>query len=240
MLLVKLDEIATVAGETFALSTNGWSGGTVDPQGDRYVDRFSLDGTTPVWEYVFADAVLEKRVAMEPGANATSVRYTLLRGGPVHLALKAIVDYRDFHGNTRDRGGPSFAVDDVAGAIRVRPPFAAAAELWLRADGGSRSIANEWYRNYDLPAERERGLEATEDHVHAATFEIDLTAGHGIVLRAATDSEPPAGRFDGCVRAFRDSRHRRSASVERIASERCGRRTRRDPETRTRRRTNSS
>jgi predicted glycogen debranching enzyme len=197
MLLVKVDENATYAGATYELSTNRWRSGVVTPQSAPPIARFYLDGTTPVWEYALGDAILEKRITMEPDANATAIRYTLLRGASsVVVAVKAIVDYRGFHGNTHARPGEAFHIDDVDGAIRVRPPFDAPAELWLRADRGTRAIANEWYFGYELSAERERGLDDTEDHVHAATFAFELGEGESATLRAATDAMPVAGDID--------------------------------------------
>jgi predicted glycogen debranching enzyme len=197
MLLVKVDETVTYAGATYELSTNRWRSGAVTPSGAPPAARFSLEGTTPVWEYALGDALLEKRITMEPAANATAIRYTLLRGAsPARVSVKAIVDYRDFHGNTHARPGETFRIDDADGAIRVRPPFDAPAELWLRADRGTRAIANEWYFGYELSAERERGLDDTEDHVHAATFAFELGERESATLRAATDAMPPVGEID--------------------------------------------
>jgi predicted glycogen debranching enzyme len=210
LLFVKVDELATYRGQTLALSTNRWAK-IVEPRGYRYVERFFLDGTTPVWQYAFGDALLEKRVTMEADANAVAIRYELLRGSDVvSLAVKAIVDRRDFHGATHARDGESsFRVDDVDDAVRVRAPFDPPGELWLRADRGTREIANVWYRGYDLPEERARGLDDTEDHVHAATFAFELGTGERATLRGATDSEPPFAVADGAFprRAARDAAH---------------------------------
>ncbi len=193
LLFVKVDEIVAYAGTRSALSTNRWASGAIDPTGFRAIERFALAGTTPVWQFAFGDALLEKRITLEPEANATVIRYELVRASSrATLEIKAIVDYRDFHGNTHaSDNGPLFHIDDVDGAVRVRPPFDAPAELWLRAERGERRLANVWYRGYDLPAERERGLDDREDHVHAATFTVDLEPGETVVLRAATESEPP-------------------------------------------------
>lgn len=192
LLFVKADEAVTYAGTRTALSTDRWATGAVEPSGFRAIERFFLDGTTPVWQFAFGDALLEKRITLEPDANATVISYELVRASSrAGLEIKAIVDYRDFHGNTHDRGGPPFRIDDVDEAVRVRPPFDAPAELWLRADRGERTIANIWYREYDLPAERERGLDDREDHVHAATFTVELEPGETVVLRAATAPAPP-------------------------------------------------
>jgi predicted glycogen debranching enzyme len=208
MLLVKVDETVTYAGRNYELGTDRWHSGAVAPQGFRRIESFFLDGTSPVWEFALGDALFEKRITLETAANAMVVRYTLLRGSAqASVAVKAIVDYRDFHGNTHARAGEAFRIDDIDGAIRVRPPFDAAAELWLRAERGSRRIANEWYFGYDLAAERERGLDDGEDHVHAATFSFELSVLESVVLRAATDSRPASGALDVgfAERAARDA-----------------------------------
>jgi glycogen debranching enzyme len=102
LLLTSLDETASYGGQVYALSCNRWSGGEVEPAGYRYLESFRLEGTTPVWSYAFQDALLEKRIWMEPGANTTYVRYDLRRGSAtVALSAKAIVNHRDHHGNTR-------------------------------------------------------------------------------------------------------------------------------------------
>src|SRR5579863_917613 len=44
LLATKLDEIASVGGETFMLGANRWRGGAVDPQGYTWLESFRLDG----------------------------------------------------------------------------------------------------------------------------------------------------------------------------------------------------
>jgi len=107
VLVVGLHERIEYDGATYELSTARWADGTVAPAGYRLIERFHLDGTTPVWHYACADTLVEKRVWMEPGANTTYVRYRLLRpgaGGPVRLTLRALVSYREFHVTTRGPG----------------------------------------------------------------------------------------------------------------------------------------
>src|SRR3989441_1336247 len=105
LLVAKVEETAEYDGLALALGTNRWAGGAVDPRGYREIEGFRLGGTTPVWTYALADALLEKRVWMEPGANTTYVRYHVLRArGSVSLHLKALVNYRDYHATTRGDG----------------------------------------------------------------------------------------------------------------------------------------
>lgn len=77
LLLTRLDETVSYDGQAYALSNNRWSGGDVQPAGYRTLESFRLEGTTPVWSYAFQDALLEKRIWMEPEANTTYVRYDL-------------------------------------------------------------------------------------------------------------------------------------------------------------------
>ena len=72
-----------------------------------------------MWSYTLQDALLEKRIWMEPGANTTYIRYDLRRGtAPLALSLKAIVNQRDHHSNTR-AGDWRPEIEAVPGGLRV-------------------------------------------------------------------------------------------------------------------------
>src|SRR5262245_23965487 len=121
LLVAKVDEQIEYAGLTRPLFVNRWSDGVVDPVGYLDLEAFRLDGTTPVWTYACADALLEKRIFMEPGANTTYVQYHLLRAeGPATLEIKALVNYRDYHATTRG-GDWQMRVEPVAHGLRVLP-----------------------------------------------------------------------------------------------------------------------
>ena len=53
LLVTKLDEIATYDGHTYPLFANRWVDGQVEPRGFHHLARFHLEGTTPVWTYLF-------------------------------------------------------------------------------------------------------------------------------------------------------------------------------------------
>jgi len=53
-----------------------WVSGAVEPQGFLLLEDFRLEGSTPVWTYALADAILEKRIWMREGENTTYVQYT--------------------------------------------------------------------------------------------------------------------------------------------------------------------
>src|SRR5713226_9782544 len=64
VLVSKLNERATLAGQVFALSSNEYGDGTIDPHGYRNIEAFRLEQGIPTWTYALADALLEKRVWM--------------------------------------------------------------------------------------------------------------------------------------------------------------------------------
>jgi predicted glycogen debranching enzyme len=193
LLVTKLDETAEYKGEFFPFATNRWTDGVVDAQGCRRLDRFRLEGTTPVWRFAFADALLEKRIWMKHGVNTTYVQYALVQAScPLVLELKALVNYRDFHSTTRANGW-QFDVDVVEHGLRVAafpgvPPF------YLLSGAPSVEPAHDWYRNFDLARERARGLEDREDHLHAGTFYAQLARGEAVTIVLSTD---PAPSLDG-------------------------------------------
>jgi predicted glycogen debranching enzyme len=189
LLAAKFDETVEYDGRSYALATNRWAGGTVDPQGYRLLESFRLEGTTPVWTYAVADALVEKRVWMQRGANTTYVQYRLLRGTqPLALAVKALVNYRDFHSVTH-AGNWQMNIAPVKQGLRI-VAFDGAAPLYVLSATASAEPAHEWYRNFDLAVERYRGLEDHEDHLHAGMLRAKLKPGDAVTFVLSTEPQP--------------------------------------------------
>ncbi len=189
LLAAKVEETVEYGGLTHPLSTNRWADGSVGPHGYREVEQFRLEGTTPVWTYACADALLEKRVWMEQGANTTYVRYRLLKaGGPAGLEMKALVNYRDYHATTRG-GGWMMGVEPIQGGLRV-VAFDGARPFVLLADGAEVEPAHAWYYGFRLAREEERGLDHQDDHLHVGTFRATLTPGAAITLVLSAEGSP--------------------------------------------------
>lgn len=189
LLVTKVDEIAECEAGIYALGANRWMGGAIDPRGFEHIERFHLEGTTPVWTFALGGALLEKRVWMEHGANTTYVSYQLIRGhSGLRLTVKILVNYRDFHCCTR-AGDWRMDVQPVEHGLRVIA-FDGAAPFYLLSAQAAAGSAHDWYRNYDLAIERYRGLEDCEDHLHAATFHAAMEPGGSVTIVLSTESEP--------------------------------------------------
>src|SRR5262249_19286832 len=162
--------------------------GTVDPAGHRDLERFVLDGTTPVWTWRCADALVDKRVWMEPAANTTYVQYSVVHArGPVALEIAALVNYRDYHGATQ--GGWPMTVERVPGGVRIEA-FAGARPFAILADGAQVTVEHEWYYGFDLARERERGLPEREDHLRAATLRATILPGRSFTVTLSAEPAP--------------------------------------------------
>ncbi|HLZ90394.1 MAG TPA: amylo-alpha-1,6-glucosidase [Candidatus Acidoferrum sp.] len=188
-LMASLDEIINYGGAEFALATHRWASGAVEPQGFRYIEAFRLDGATPVWTYALGDARLEKRVWMQQVANTTYVQYTLLESrAPMELEIKALVNYRDFHGATH-AGDWRMEVSPTERGVRI-VAFDGATPFYVKSGEARCEPRHEWYRDCFLIAEKERGLDDGEDNLFAARFEAKLNIGESVTIVASTEASP--------------------------------------------------
>ncbi len=189
LIVAKLEEFAEYDGRRYALSTNRWVGGAIDPEGYRHIERFRLEGTIPTWTFACADALIEKQIWMEQGFDTTSVRYVLLRGsGPVKLTLHALVNYRDYHSTTH-AGDWRMEITPVVRGLRV-DAYRGANPFFVLSSSGTIEPAHVWYRNFDLSAERDRGLDDHEDHLHAGTVRVTLTTVESVTVVFSTETSP--------------------------------------------------
>ncbi len=189
LLLAQLDETVGYGEQFYPLSTNRWQGDIIGPQGYRHIERFFLEGNLPVWQFACGDALLEKRIWMQQGANTTYIRYHLHRASqPMTLTLKAMVNYRDHHSDTQANG---WHMDiDVADQGVVVSAWPEATPFYLLCRNVKTTPSHDWYYGYELAAERSRGLCAQEDHLHVATFQITLHPGESVTVVASTNAQP--------------------------------------------------
>lgn len=203
LLLTKLDETATYAARSYPLFTNQWQhdAAPLEPPGFLHLTRFHLEGTTPVWTYALRDARLEKRVWMQQGENTTYIRYDLTHAAaPLHLEIKALVNYRDFHGNTH-AGDWRMQVEMIEHGLKIEA-YQGALPFYILSSGADVNSVHDWYRNYFLAVEASRGLDATEDHLDAGHFTLTLHAGDSVMLVATTNA---AAKLNG-IAAYAERR----------------------------------
>jgi len=191
--VAKIDEVAHYDGADYALGTNRWASGAIEPNGYVRIESFRLEGTTPVWRFAIGDALLEKRVWMRHDENTTYVQYALLRGSQsMELELRTLINYRDFHSNTH-AGDWRMKIDAVKNGLQIIA-FEGAIPFYLLSAGAEVEPRHDWCRDYFLPLEKYRGLDDREDYLLAAVFRTALQVNQTVNIVFSTN---PSAALDG-------------------------------------------
>jgi predicted glycogen debranching enzyme len=186
-LVAKLDETVRYDAADYALGTNRWASGAIEPHGYVYIESFRLDGTMPVWRFAIGDALLEKRVWMLHDENTTHVQYTMLRGSQsIELELRTLINYRDFHSNTH-AGDWRMKIDAVNNGLQITA-FEGAIPFYLLSAGATVEPRHDWSRDYFLPLEQYRGLDDREDYLLAAVFRATLQLDQSVTIIFSTNA----------------------------------------------------
>jgi hypothetical protein len=109
----------------------------------------------------------------------------------MRLAMKALVNHRNYHSSTHAVDW-RMQVDSVEHGLCIRA-WAQAAPFYLISAEAAAEAAHSWYCNFDLAAERYRGLDDREDHLHGGTFRAELEPGESVTLVLSTRSTAELG-----------------------------------------------
>ena len=156
------------------------------------ITAFRLEGTVPCWRFALGDALLEKRIWMQPGAHTTTVHYRLLQAGrALRLALRVLVNARSHHGGSERL---PISVEVGMGGLEVHQDAHQLMRFVVRCDRGQvhPTDADAWCTGEPLTAERERGLPSEDLQLHAGWITAELSATQPtLTLVARTESDPP-------------------------------------------------
>jgi predicted glycogen debranching enzyme len=190
VMLSKLEETFFIEGQPFDLSANRYPG-VVHPQGFRYLKQFRLD-PFPVFIYEIEGIEIEKSVFMIHGENSTIIQYELKKNNhpesPKNLKLEVrpLIAFRDYHSTTRENGGINSSVEERPGLAAVTP-YQGLPSLHLAHNATELRKMGDWYRNFEYDAERERGLDFSEDLFNPLLLKFDLRLRHQASIIASTE-----------------------------------------------------
>ncbi|MFI4949122.1 MAG: amylo-alpha-1,6-glucosidase [Alphaproteobacteria bacterium] len=174
LVLTKADATLHLGAAHYPLFTNRWGGGAIDPDGYKLLDSFHLDGTVPVWRFRCGEAIVEHRIWMEHGADTVYLAWRLEGGAADALSVTFLANGRDHHGDTWQNGfNPEITGGGGGLTVAVRGRFT----LRIAGTGGEIAPRRDWYGNFDLPVERERGLNDRDSHLHVGDGHLPLQPG---------------------------------------------------------------
>ena len=177
VLLSKFEETLWIDGSRFDLSANRYPG-IIHPQGFHYLKQFRLD-PFPVFTYEVEGIEIEKSVFMIHGENSTVIHYQLTKntrpGVPKNLRLeiRPLIAFRDYHGTTHENGVINSAVQERFRLASISP-YQGLPNLHLAHNAIELRKTGDWYRHFEYDAERERGLDCSEDLFNPFALCFDL------------------------------------------------------------------
>jgi predicted glycogen debranching enzyme len=209
-LLSKLEETLVIDGRRYELCVNQYPG-VIHPQGHCYLKEFRLD-PFPVFAYEAEGIRIEKTVFMIYGENSTVIEYRLLNADSlsawnVQLEVRPMVAFRDYHSTARQNSSINPHVITESG-LAVFLPYVGLPALRVSHNAAHIETNGVWYRNFEYEAERQRGLDFTEDLFNPFLLKFDLKANPQASIIASTERRDLNRLSD-----FKQSEIRRRESV---------------------------
>ena len=188
-LLSKFDETVAVNGRSHELSSNQYPG-SVHPRGFEYLTSFRID-PFPIWTYHVEGIKLEKRLFTVHGSNATVCRWKVLSpaaGSPtIELELRPLLSFVDYHHLQHESSYDVFNHSEGKDVVTIRSTNDLAT-LNMFHNASIESSGN-WYRNFELAIERERGFDYTTDLFQPFIMSFDLAGPANVVV--TTENNAP-------------------------------------------------
>jgi predicted glycogen debranching enzyme len=190
VLLSKLEETLLIDGRRFDLSANRYPG-VIHPQGFHYLKQFHLD-PFPVFTYEVEGIEMDKSVFMIHGENSAVIHYELRKNNRpqvpknLRLEIRPLIAFRDYHGTTHENGVINSAVQESSGSASVTP-YHGLPSLHFAHNAMELRKTGDWYRNFEYDAERERGLDCSEDLFNPFALCFDLRMRRQASIIASTE-----------------------------------------------------
>jgi predicted glycogen debranching enzyme len=202
VMVTKIDEeVILPDGTLIKLGVNEYQDGTIDPNGNNYLDNFALEGDIPYFTYLLNKRLtLEKRIWMEYGQNTTYVQYSLhgsfdeegkKSDQEITLTLFPFCLYRDYHSTTTGSENWRFRVEHQGNRCSVQAYDGTPRLAMIANPDVVFTPTGMWYWHVLHRLARERGLPDHEDVYQPGIFQVKLTPGIRVSLVLSCEHELP-------------------------------------------------
>jgi predicted glycogen debranching enzyme len=199
--------VETAAGR-FALASQRWASGVVDPDADRWLAHFEPE-PWPRWTYHLADGTrLVQELFVRHGWPETFVAFrATAASGRVVLRVRPLLSGRDYHALHHEN--PAFSFEPAHdGPVLRFAPYPGVPPLVVAASGEYRHEPL-WYRRFHYAEEAARGLDCVEDLASPGELVFDLARGPAaLVLAGHTAGARPAAEWLAEARAEEQARRK--------------------------------
>lgn len=197
IILSRVQELLSVDGVDYDLSTNHWASGVVAPTGYRLIESFTIL-PTPTWVFNLNGSYLIKQLAIAREANQVYIGYYWLpdrerTSGQANLTIRMLTGFRNFHKEIVGSADKSYtqSVSDYQSIVNLD---GSPSRLCLFWSYGAYQPLSQWWWAYHWPEEAARGLPDQEDLFLLGALSAELDAGSEVCLCASLDDgvENPA------------------------------------------------
>ncbi|HKO90777.1 MAG TPA: amylo-alpha-1,6-glucosidase [Polyangiaceae bacterium] len=173
VIVSQLDTVASVGQRIYRLATHQFPNVAATP-GYRLLESFAQD-PIPRWNFRLGRSLLECRLCLARGECATVLSYSWQGPRRARLSVKPLFAMRPMHEVIQEHGGMIQTVSMRHGEVEIQPN----AELPPVVVGHSGVFMGspDWWRRFEYPVDRNRGVTHQEDLWTPGTFELDLEPG---------------------------------------------------------------
>lgn len=190
IVLSRIEEVVTIGGAAYELSTNHWASGVVAPTGYRLIESFTIL-PTPTWVFNLDNQYLIKQLAMPWGTNDVLISYFWLpdrdsRALESSITLRFLTGFRHFHqavaGAASHHYSQSLSESNTA-TLQNR----SSGQAHLSWTSGTYQPHEQWWWSYHWPEEAARGLPDQEDLLLFGSLTVPLEAEHEVCVRTGLE-----------------------------------------------------
>ena len=180
------DAWVELAGTRIALSSQRYQPDVVSPDGAERIEAFTRE-PWPTWTYRLSpELAVQQEIFVPHGQPTAVVRWTLVAAPAntrIQLVVRPLLSGRDYH-----------AMHHENGSCRIEPHVAGDTARWHLYDGVPDIVSRAngvythdpaWYRNFLYTAERERGLDASEDLLSPGRLTFELSEAAAVWMLSA-------------------------------------------------------
>lgn len=184
VVVAKIEERIFFDGTYHDLSTNEYPGITY-PNGIQYLENFAAT-PFPSWLYKTDDWELEKSIFMVQNSNTSLVNYHNKGAQSIVLELHPLYAFNDFHSTFHENPATDFYSEIGANKMKTYPEYGAV-PIFTRWTSGEFTEARSWYKNIQLPLEKDRGLDYDSDFYRIGYIKYELKPNSTITLLFSVD-----------------------------------------------------
>src|SRR5438876_9603939 len=113
------------------------------------------------------------------------------------LELRPLIAFRDYHSTTHENGAINRDVEERSDLASVSP-YQGLPSLYLAHNAVDLRKTGDWYRSFEYDAERERGLDLSEDLFNPLVLKFDLRLRRQASIIASTEQRDIAQVVEYC------------------------------------------